>query len=372
MNDQSGPYSGDGGIGSLRAAELAAEDFGGRIGGAPIVVTGADHQNKVDIATALAKQAYESDGVDAIFDLGNSAASLSVQQIAREANKLVVHVGSVTSDLYGSACSPNGALWQYDTYSLSRGIVKGAYDNGGDSWYFLTVDYAFGTSMQADAEPVLEALGAKLLGSVRHPLGTQDFSSFLLQAQSAKPKVLGVINAVSDTANTLKQAHEFGLQKEMTFALFVGYLNSFKALGPDITAGVQYLTAFYWDRDEASRAFAGRFAAVHGGARPSETQAGVYSAVRHYLRAVEAGESRDGLSVMRRMKAMPVDDFFAPGARIRPDGRLTNDMYLVEGKARDEVTGEWDIMKVVRTVKSEEIVRPIADGGCTHLDGPEE
>jgi branched-chain amino acid transport system substrate-binding protein len=372
MNDQSGTYSADSGIGSVRAAELAVKDFGGTVASMPIEVVGVDHQNKVDIASAAARKGFDVDQVDAVFDIANSAASLAVQDIAREKGKVVVHVGTATADLYGKACSPTGALWLYDTYSLSQGLVKAIYANGGSSWYFLSADYSFGKTMQAEAERTLNTIGGKPFGSIFHPLGANDFSSFLVQAQSSNPKVIALINAGSDTSNALKQAHEFGMDGNgITFAIFTGYLNTMKAMGPEVAKGVQYLSGFYWDRDEGSRAFAKRFAAVHNGAMPSETQAGVYSAVHHYLRAVAATKSRDGLVVMRQMKAMPLDDFFAPGATVRPDGRLTNDQYLLEGKGSDEMRGPWDIMKVVRTVKSADIIRPLGEGGCTQLDGPQ-
>jgi branched-chain amino acid transport system substrate-binding protein len=370
LNDQSSSNSAAAGWGSVTAAKLAAEDSGGTVAGMPIVVLASDHQNKVDIASATARKAFEVDQVDAIFDLSNSAASLAVQEMARDRKKIVIHVGSAVADLYGKACSPTGALWLYDTYSLARGLTKAIYAEGGTSWYFLTADYAFGKSMEAEVERTLKELDGKMLGSVRHPMGTADFASFLLQAQATKPKVLGLASGGNDPVNALKQAQEFGMGGDMKFALFIFYLNYVKALGPEVAKGLQYLSGYYWDRDDGSRAFAKRFAAQSNGTMPTEVHAGVYSAVRHYLRAVGETKSHDGLTNMRQMKSMPLDDFFAPGATIRPDGRLMNDQYLVEGKGPDEVKEPWDILKVRRTVKAAEIIRPIMDGGCPYLDGP--
>jgi branched-chain amino acid transport system substrate-binding protein len=371
LNDQTSSNSAAAGMGSVTAAKLAAEDFGGTVAGMPIVVLASDHQNKVDIASSTARKAFEVDQVDAIFDLSYSAASLAVQDLARERKKIVVHVGSAVADLYGKACSPTGALWLYDSYSLARGLTKAIYAEGGTSWYFLTADYAFGKSMQAEVERTLKELNGKVLGAVRHPMGTADFSSFLLQAQAADPKVLGLASGGDDTMNAMKQAREFGLGGgDMKFALFIFYLNYVKALGPEVAKGLQYVSGYYWDRDDGSRAFAKSFAAQSNGTMPTEVHAGVYSAVRHFLRAVAETKSHDGLVNMRQMKAMPLNDFFAPGATIRADGRLMNDQYLVEGKGPDEVKGPWDILKVRRTVKASEIIRPIEDGGCPYLDGP--
>jgi branched-chain amino acid transport system substrate-binding protein len=381
------------------AARLAAEDFGATVAGQPIIIVSADHQNKVDIASAVARKGFEVEGVDAIFELSNSAASLAVQEIARERNKVVVHVGSeeesrcvdtdwqmVPLEISWAAgrAKPGGELvWQgvfadrgavaLRFYSLARRLTKAVFANSGNSWFILTADYAFGKTMEAEVTNTLKRLNGKMLGSVRHPMGTHDFSSFLLQAQATKPKVLGLASGGDDPMNALKQAQEFGMGSDMKFAFFIFYVNYVKALGPEVSKGLQYLSGYYWDRDEASRAFATRFAASSNGAMRTEVQAGVYSAVRHYLRAVAVTKSHDGLVNMRQMnemKAMPLDDFFAPGATIHADGRLMNDQYLVEGKGPGEVNGPWDVLKVVRTVKAAEIIRPIEDGGCPHLDGP--
>ena len=371
LNDKSSVFSDAGGYGSLLAAQLAIEDAGGKVRGQPVVLLGPDHQNKTDIGVSLAREMYDQQGVDAIFDIGNSAISLAVQNMSRERGKVLVHVGSATADVFGKACSPTGAMWLYDTYSLAQGIAKAVVQQGGDTWYFITADYAFGHAMQAEVSKVVTAAGGKVLGSVKHPVGAMDFSSFLLQAQSSGAKVIALANASGDTVTNIKQAREFQVgEGKQKLAVLIFYLTSVHALGAEATQGVQYLTGFYWDNDDASRAFGKRFAAKHRGAMPTHAQAGVYSAVRHYLRAAEAANDNDGLTVMRKMKAMPVDDFFAPGARVREDGRLMNDMLLAEVKKPSEVKQGWDLLHIKGKVKAEDIMRPVSEGGCTQLDPP--
>ncbi len=371
LNDKSSVFADAGGVGSVVAAQLAVEDVGGKVRGQPVTVLGPDHQNKTDIGVTLARQAYDQQGVDAIFDIGNSAISLAVQDLARERGKVLVHVGSATADVFGKACSPTGAMWLYDTYSLAQGIAKAVVQQGGDTWFFITADYAFGHAMQAEVAKVVEAAGGKVLGAVRHPVGTMDFSSFLLQAQGSGAKVIALANASGDTVTNIKQAREFQIgEGKQKLAVLIFYLTSVHALGPEATQGVQYLTGYYWDNDDASRAFAKRFAAKHGGKMPTHAQAGVYSAVKHYLRAVEAANDNDGLTVMRKMKEMPVDDFFAPGARLREDGRLMNDMWLAEVKKPADVKSGWDLLTIKSKVKAADIMRPIDAGGCTRLDPP--
>jgi branched-chain amino acid transport system substrate-binding protein len=370
LNDKSSVFSDAGGTGAVVAAQLALDDIGGKVRGQPVVLLGPDHQNKTDIGVSLARDLYDQQGVDAIFDIGNSAISLAVQNLSRERGKVLVHVGSATADVFGKACSPTGAMWLYDTYSLAQGIAKAVVQQGGDTWFFITADYAFGIAMQAEVSKVVTAAGGKVVGSVRHPVGTMDFSSFLLQAQSSGAKVIALANASGDTVTNIKQAREFQIgEGKQKLAVLIFYLTSVKALGVEATQGVQYLEGYYWDNDDASRAFGNRFLAKHG-KMPTHSQAGVYSAVRHYLRAAEAANDNDGLTVMRKMKAMPLDDFYAPGARIREDGRLMNDMLLAEVKQPSEVKGEWDLLKIKGKVKAEDIMRPIADGGCTQLDPP--
>ncbi len=372
MNDKSSVFSDAGGVGGVIAAQLAVEDAGGKVRGQAIKVMGPDHQNKLDVGIALARQMYDQQGVDAIFDIGNSAISLAVQEIARERGKVLVHSGSATADVFGKACSPTSAMWLYDTYSLAQGIAKSIVAQGGDSWYFVTADYAFGHAMEAEVTKIVKAAGGKVLGSVRHPVGTMDFSSFLFQAQSSGAKVIALANASGDTVTSIKQAREFKIgEGDQKLAVLIFYLTSVHALGPQATQGVQYLTGYYWDRDEASRAFGKRFAARHGGKMPTQAQAAVYSAVRHYIRAVDAANSVDGLTVMRKMKEIPVDDFFAPGATVRPDGRLNNGYWLAEVKPPSEVKQGWDLLTIKAKVKAEDVLRPISEGGCTRLDPPQ-
>ena len=371
LNDKTSVFSDAGGVGGLIAAQLAVDDAGGKVRGQPIVLLGPDHQNKTDVGVSLARDLYDQQGVDAIFDIGNSAISLAVQNMSRERGKVLVHVGSATADLFGKACSPTGAMWLYDTYSLAQGIAKAVVQQGGDTWFFITADYAFGIAMQAEVSKVVTAAGGKVLGAVRHPVGVMDFSSFLLQAQSSGAKVIALANASGDTVTNIKQAREFQIgEGQQKLAVLIFYLTSVHALGAEATQGVQYLDGYYWDNDDASRAFGQRFAARNGGKMPTQSQAGVYSAVRHYLRAVEAANDNDGLTVMRKMKATPVDDFFAPGARVREDGRLMNDMLLVEVKKPADVKGEWDLLNVKGKVKADDIMRPISEGGCPFLDPP--
>ena len=371
LNDKSSVFSDAGGVGSVAAAQLAIEDVGGKVRGQPVVLLAPDHQNKTDIGVNLARNLYDQQGVSAIFDIGNSSISLAVQDLARERGKIVVHVGSATADVFGKACSPTGAMWLYDTYSLAQGVAKSIVRQGGDTWFFITADYAFGTAMQAEVSKVVTAAGGKVLGSVKHPVGTMDFSSFLLQAQASGAKIIALANASGDTVTNIKQAREFQIgEGKQKLAVLIYYLTSVHSLGPEAMQGVQYLSGYYWDHNDASRAFAKRFAAKHGGKMPTHAQAGVYSAVLHYLRAVEAANDNDGLTVMRKMKATPVDDFFAPGARIRADGRLMNDMLLVEAKGPKDVKSEWDLLTVKGTIKAEDIMRPISEGGCTRLDPP--
>lgn len=371
LNDKSSVFSDAGGVGSVAAAQLAIEDVGGKVRGQPVVLLAPDHQNKTDIGVNLARNLYDQQDVSAIFDIGNSSISLAVQDLARERGKIVVHVGSATADVFGKACSPTGAMWLYDTYSLAQGVAKSIVRQGGDTWFFITADYAFGIAMQAEVSKVVTAAGGKVLGSVKHPVGTMDFSSFLLQAQASGAKIIALANASGDTVTNIKQAREFQIgEGKQKLAVLIYYLTSVHSLGPEAMQGVQFLSGFYWDHNDASRAFAKRFAAKHGGKMPTHAQAGVYSAVLHYLRAVEAANDNDGLTVMRKMKATPVNDFFAPGARIRADGRLMNDMLLVEAKGPKDVKSEWDLLTVKGTIKAEDIMRPISDGGCTRLDPP--
>lgn len=366
LTDQNSIYSDIAGKGSAVAAKLAIEDFGTTVLGRPIELVVANHQAKVDIGSSVAREMFSRDGVDVIVDISHSAVSLAVQEIARDANRLVMHVGSAHADLYGPACSPNGVLWLYDTYTLANGMSRALVKEGGDSWFFVTADYAFGHSMQAQMTRMVGELGGKVVGSVRHPINSGDFSSFLLQAQASGAKVIGLANVAGDTANAIKQAGEFGLtQGGQKLAALIFYIQTAKAVGPELGQGLQFLTGYYWDRDEASRSFAKRFQARMDGAMPSQIQAGTYSATLHYLRSVAAAGTNDAAAVTKAMRAAPVNDFFAEGATLRQDGRLMKDLFLAEMKKPAEVKGPWDLLRIIKRLPAAEIVRPLDQGGCT-------
>ncbi len=275
MNDKSSVFADAGGVGSVSAAQLAVDDVGGKVRGQTIKLLGPDHQNKIDVGVTLAKQMLHQQGLDALFDIGNSAISLATQDIARERGKVLVHVGSATADVFGKACSPTGAMWLYDTYSLAQGIAKSIVKEGGDSWFFITADYAFGHAMEAEVSKIVKASGGKVLGAVRHPVGTMDFSSFLLQAQASGAKIIALANASGDTITSIKQAREFQIgEGDQKLAVLIFYLTSVHSLGPKATQGVKYLSGYYWDSDDASRAFGKRFAEKNGGKITVESKVG--------------------------------------------------------------------------------------------------
>lgn len=364
LTDQSGNFAALSGPGSVVAATMAIEDFGGKVAGKPIELINADHQNKTDLGLAIARRWLDVDQVDAIVDVPNSAIVLGVQELAREKNRVLLVSGGGTADLTGKACSPVGIHWTWDTYAFAVGTAKAMLQQGGDSWFFVTADFAFGQAMQRDATAVIEAAGGKVVGSVKHPLLTADFSSYLVQAQNAGAKVIAFANGGSDTTNSVKQAAEFGLpmpgQKLTALAI---YITDVHAIGLKGAQGLQLTTAFYWDRDDATRQWSRRFFARHG-AMPSQTQAGVYSAVMHYLNAVQATGSDEAKTVVATMKATPVNDFFATGGRIREDGRMVHDMYLATVKMPEESHYPWDYYKILRTIPGDEAFQPLRGGGC--------
>lgn len=367
LNDQSGLYADVTGQGSVIAARMAAEKFGGRIKGQPIEILFADHQNKPDIGTQVGRQWIDRDKVDVIVDVPTSSVALAINQLTREKNKVFIGSGPATSDLTGAQCSPNTVHWTYDTWSLANGTGKAVVQSGGDTWYFLTADYAFGHALERDTSAVVTAAGGKVLGSIRHPLAANDFSSFLLQAQGSKAKIIGVANAGGDTINTIKQAAEFGIarggQKLAGLLMFISDVHS---LGLRTAAGLQLTSAFYWDRDEGSRAFAKEFSARHKGAQPTMVHAGVYAGLLHYFKAIEAlgGDMEDGKAAVAKMKELPTDDpLFGKGV-VRADGRKIHDMYLFEVKQPSESKGPWDYYKLVRTIPAAEAFRPLDQGGC--------
>ncbi len=365
LSDMSSLYTDPAGAGSVVAAKLAIEDSGIAKRGYNVEVVSADHQNKADVGSAIARQWYDVDKVDVIVDTPNSGVALAVNQITRDKGKAFLVSGAATSDLTGKACSPNTIHWTYDTWMLANGTGNAVVRTGGDTWFFLTSDYAFGHALERDTEAVVLKSGGKVLGRVRAPLNTQDFSSFLLQAQASKAKIIGLANAGGDTTNSIKQAAEFGIVRggQQIAGLLVG-ITDVHALGLPVAQGLVLTESFYWDLNDATRAFAKRFAALDKGIHPTMIHAGVYSAVTHYLKAVEALQSDDGTRVIARMKAMPTDDPLFGKGSIRADGRKIHPVYLVEVKKPAESKGAWDYYKIRATIPADQAFRPLADGGC--------
>ena len=367
MNDMSSLYADVTGIGSMIAAQMAVEDFGAAKKGMKIEIVSADHQNKPDVGTGIVKKWIDEDKVDVIVDVPTSSVALAVNEIVREKNKVFLISGAAASDLTGAKCSPNSVHWTYDTWALANGTGKAIVKTGGTSWFFITADYAFGHALERDTAAVVKANGGQVLGQVRHPLNTQDFSSFLLQAQSSKAKVVGLANAGGDTINSIKQASEFGIVKGgQSLAGLLVFISDVKALGLPIAQGLIFTEAWYWDMNDANRKFAARFTALHPKKNyPTMVHAGVYSSVIHYLKALEAVKSdADGKAVVAKMKEMPTDDPLFGKGTIRADGRKIHPMYLLEVKKPAESKGPWDLMKVRATIPADEAFRPLAEGGC--------
>jgi branched-chain amino acid transport system substrate-binding protein len=364
LNDMSGPYSDLQGQGSAVAAQLAIDDFGGSILGKPIELVTGDLQNKVDVGAAVARLWYDTENVDAIFDVGHSAVALAVQEIARERNRINVTISAGTPALTGENCSPNGFHWTYDNYATPRATALATLKEGGDTWYFITADYAFGHSLEENTRSLVEENGGTVLGAVRAPLSGTDFASYILQAQGSGAKVICLANAGTDFVNTLKQMSEFGITEggQRIIGLLVN-LTDVHSLGLEAAQGLMYTEAFYWDLNDETRAFAERFRAVHG-KPPTQMQASAYSAVNHYLKAVEAAGTDDTDKVLAAMKSMPINDFMTKDGRIREDGRVIRDLYLVRVKAPAESTNEWDLLEVVATIKGDDAFRPLDQGGC--------
>ena len=366
LNDQSSLYADLTGTGSVVAARLAVEDFGAAKKGMKVEILSADHQNKPDVGSAVARQWYDVDKVDVIVDVPNSGVALAVNQITRDKAKAFIVSGAATSDLTGKACSPNTIHWTYDTWMLANGTGNAIVKTGGNSWFFLTADYAFGHALERDTEQVVLKSGGKVLGKVRHPLNTQDFSSFLLQAQSSKAKIIGLANAGGDTTNSIKQAAEFGIVKAgQNLAGLLVFLTDVHGLGLNNAQGLIFTETFYWDLNDSTRAFGKRFAQANRGIHPTMIHAGVYAGVLHYLKAVEALKSDDGTKVIAKMKDTPTDDPLFGKGRIRADGRKLHDAYLVEVKKPAESKYPWDYYKIRATIPANEAFRPEKDGGCS-------
>ena len=364
LNDQSGVYADFGGLGSVEAARMAAEDFGGTVLGAPIEVVSADHQNKADIASNIARQWYDTEQVDSIMELTTSSVALAVQALSAEKKKIDLVTGAATADLTGKACSPYGFHWAYDTHALAVGTGGALVEQGGDSWFFLTADYAFGYSLEENTSKTVQAKGGTVLGSVRHPLGATDFSAFLLQAQASGSKVIGLASAGMDIQNAIKQAAEFGItQAGQNLAGLLLMISEIHGLGLDAAQGLYLTESFYWDRTDDSRAFAQKYK-ERTGAMPTMVQAGTYSAVRSYLKAVEAAGTDASDAVAAKLREMPVNDAFAQNATVAPNGRLLNDVFLMQVKTPAESTGEWDYYKIIATIPGAEAYMDPAESGC--------
>ena len=366
LNDESGLYADLSGQGSVLAAKLAVEDFGGKVDGTPIEVIFADHQNKPDVGSNIARQWYDVEKVDVIVDVPTSSVALAISDITKSKNKVFLASGPATSDLTGKSCSPNTIHWTYDTWALANGTGKAVVQSGGDTWFFITADYAFGHALERDVTAVVKAAGGKVLGGVRHPLNASDFSSFLLQAQASKAKVIGLANAGGDTINSIKAAAEFGItQGGQKLAGLLVFVTDIHALGPKAAQGLQLTEAFYWDRDDKTRAWSKRFSDKKKGSEPSMVQAGVYSAVLHYLKAVQALKSdADGKAVVEKMKQMPTDDPAFGKGSIRVDGRKLHPMYLYQVKSPAESKKPWDYYKLVREIPANEAFRSLSESDC--------
>lgn len=371
LSDQSGLYADLGGPGSTLAAQMAVEDSGLAAKGWKIDIISGDHQNKPDIGTAIARQWFDVDKVDVIVDVPNSGVALAVNNVIKEKNGVYINSGAATSDLSNAQCSPNTVHWTYDTYMLAHTTGQALVKAGGDSWFFLTADYAFGAALERDTSAVVTANGGKVVGGVKHPLNTPDFSSFLLQAQSSKAKIIGLANAGGDTTNTIKQAAEFGIGKGgQKLAALLLFLTDVKAIGLETAQGLNFTETFYWDMNDQTRAFSKRFAArMKNNAPPTMVQAGVYAGVRHYLKALEAlgGNPHDGVKIVQKMKSMPTeDDLFGKG-EIQPNGRTIHNAYLFEVKKPSESKGPWDFYKLVGTVPGDQAFTPLSESKCALL-----
>ena len=366
LTDQSGPYADPTGPGSVLAARMAIEDVGGRLGAMPIELVAADHHNRADVGSTIARRWFDVDGVNAIADLVTSSVALAALDITKQKNRVALVSGAASADITGKACSPNTVHWTYDSWALANGTARSVVETGGKKWFFLTVDYAFGHDLESQVGKVVRAAGGEVMGAVRHPLNTADFSSFLLQAQSSQARVIGLANAGGDTINAIKQAAEFGIVKrgQKLVGLLVN-INDVHSLGLAAAQGLLVTEPFYWDLNEGTREWSGRFAKRHGDKKPSMVHAGVYAAVIHYLKAVrEVGSPMDGAAVVQAMKAIPTEDPCFGRGSVRADGRKLHPMYLFEAKSPEESRGPWDYYKLLHTIPAAEAFRPLAAGNC--------
>jgi branched-chain amino acid transport system substrate-binding protein len=363
LSDMNSLYADITGKGTGVAARMAAEDFGPVLG-KPVEIVTADHQNKADVATNIARNWYDNEGVDMITDGGSSAVALAVEEVSRQKQRLVLFNGPASSDITGKSCSPYAAHWNYDTYALSHVTGSAVVKAGGKSWFFIGADYAFGHALERDTAEVVEAEGGKVLGAVYAPINTSDFSSFLLQAQASKASIVGLANAGGDTTNSIKQGSEFGIVRGgQKFAALLMFITDVHALGLETAQGLQFTSAFYWDQNDETRAFSQRFI-KQVGHMPTMVQAGVYSATIHYLKAVKALGSKEPLKVMEKMRETPINDFMTHNGQLRIDGRVLRDMYLLQVKKPEESKGPWDYLRIVQTVPGDKAYRPLEAGGC--------
>jgi branched-chain amino acid transport system substrate-binding protein len=364
LSDMSSIYSSIGGKGLVDAARMAVEDFGGSVLGKPVELVSVDTQNKVDVASSKARQWFDVDGVDMVTDMPTSAIALAVSKLGEEKKKVVMVTSAASSDLTGKSCSPYTVHWTYDTYAMSVGTAAAVVKAGGDTWFFLSADYAFGQALERDATQVIEANGGKVLGSVKHPLSAPDFSSFILQAQASKAKVIGLANGGQDTSNAIRQAAEFGIGKDgQKIAALLAFLSDIKSIGLPLAQGLYLTEAFYWDLNDQTRAWSKRFY-QRNGVMPTMTQAGTYGAITHYLQAVKTVGTKDSDKVMAQMRATPINDFMTKNGNLRIDGRVVRDMYLFQVKTPAESKGEWDLYKNIATTPGSVAFRPMNQGGC--------
>jgi len=363
LTDMSGLYSDLGGKGSAIAAQMAVDDFGGKVLGAPIQVISADHQNKADIGAGKAREWYEAEKVDMITDLLNSGVGLATAKVAEQQKKIAINVGAASTRLTNEDCNPYSVHYAYDTYALANGTGRAIVKQGGDSWYFLTADYAFGHSLEKDTADVVKANGGKVLGQVRHPLNASDFSSFLLQAQSSKAKIVGLANAGGDTINAIKAANEFGITKNQSLAGLLVFITDVHSLGLPTAQGMLFTEGFYWDMNDETRKFGKRFF-DKAKKMPSMIHAGVYSATLSYLKAIQAAGTDDAGAVMAKLKSTPINDVFAKNGTIRVDGRMVHDMYLVQVKKPAESKYPWDYYHVKAVIPAAEAFQPLAQSRC--------
>jgi branched-chain amino acid transport system substrate-binding protein len=365
LSDMSGPYRDVGGPGNKVATDLAIADFGGSVLGRPVQVLQADDQNKPDVSTSLARQWIDDEGVDVLADGAASSSGLAVQQICREKKRIYLITGPATSDMTGKQCSPYGIHFSYDTYALAHGTGNALTKSGGDTWFFITADYAFGYALERDTMNAVKAAGGRVLGAARAPLATADFSSYLVQAQASGAKVIGLANAGTDTQNCVKQAAEFGLTKGGTkLATLLMQISDVNSLGQNVCAGLAYTDSFYWDMTDKTRAWSKRWSDQMGGMVPGLLHAGSYCATNHWLKAVKAAGSTDADAVVAKMKATPVNDFYNDNVKIREDGRVMHVMYLWQVKPASEAKYKYDFCTKLATISPEDAWRPLADGGC--------